>query len=115
MAIEITAAYPRTHNLKPGEVFMCRRRIKPKQHGEKPFDWRFFGLVLRAHRSAFVYIILDERAESRGPLMISYNELHDPEMFQLWFVPESQWPDGVHAFRTKLILEGRIEGVDQLM
>lgn len=112
MPIEITGAHPPEHRLKPGEVVMVKRKLIDKQT-KKPFDWRFFALVLGAQRWRIVLYILDGK-HREAPSTMSLAELGDPTQTQLWVLPEGEWPDGVHAFRTKLILEGRIEGVDEL-
>lgn len=111
MPIEITGAHPPEHRLQPGDVVMVRRQLIDKKT-KKPFDWRFFALVLNiGPRQRFVqWIILDGR-EDREPVATRMDFSED---FQVWFLPENEWPDGIHAFRTKVILEGRFEGVDAL-
>lgn len=74
---------------------------------KKPFRWKHFGVVLRAVGSRLVeYMVLDEKPD-RKPQWFGIKDNED----RFWYLPEDEWPDGVHAFRTKLILEGRLDEV----
>lgn len=109
MPIELTGAHPPEYRLKVGDVIMVRRRIKKK--GEEPFWWRHFGVVTKVTKSVgrvFFYQVLDDKPD-RKPIAL----LVGPESKEatVWYLPEAEWPDGVHALRTKLILEGRLDEV----
>lgn len=112
MPIEITGAHPPEHRLEVGDVVMVRRRLKDKQT-KRPFDWTYFAVITRAYgRRAGLYetMILDEK--DRQPMLMTLRDLISDEedrKLRLWYLPEAEWPDGVYAFRTKLILEGRID------
>lgn len=110
MPIEITGAHPPEHRFKPGEVIMVRRTLLDKKT-KKPFDWRYFAIALRVGRSQALQVCILDGREDREPFLLFAQSNHDQTV---WFLPEAEWPDGVHAFRTKLILEGRIEGIDEL-
>jgi hypothetical protein len=108
--IEITGAHPPEHRLEVGDVIMVHRELKDKQTG-KPFTWKFFALVTRAGarpgRAARMIwcVILDEKEREERQLA-TYDE-----QTTIWYLAPDEWPDGVHAFRTKLILEGKVEGM----
>jgi hypothetical protein len=108
--IEITGAQPPEHRLEVGDVIMVHRELKDKQTG-KPFTWKYFALITdKKSRSNFVFqhIILDER--EREPTWL-YAHDYAGTSFHMWYLDPDEWPDGVHAFRTKLILEGKVEGM----
>lgn len=108
MPIEITGAHPPEHRIRPSDVLMIRRQLKDKETS-KPFDWTFFAVVIRVVRSsAFQCMILDDKPD-REPMMVRPG-IFD-EKFRVWYLPEKEWPDGVHVFLTKLILEGRLDEI----
>lgn len=110
MPIEITGAHPPEHRLKEGDVVMIRRKLKDKET-KKPFDWTYFAVITRVmHRVIVEHVILDEK--EREPTTLYLRDLTSDEedrKLRLWYLPEAEWPDGVYAFRTKMILEGRID------
>lgn len=113
MAIEITGAHPPEHRFTPGDVIMVHRQLRDKET-RKPFVWRYLALVTKVGRRADIaiqHIILDEKEREPTTLYLSMVDVQsgDGRLVRLWFLPEAEWPDGVYAFRTKLILEGRIE------
>lgn len=103
MPIEITGAHPPEHRLKPGDVIMVKRKLKDT-HTKKPFDWTYFALVTQVRRAGLKHIILDEKDRVPTYIIIGYSV-----DMRVWYLPEAEWPDGVHVFRTKLILEGRVD------
>lgn len=103
--IEITGAHPPEHRLKPGDVIMVHRELKDKQTGE-PFTWKYLAMIVDGKRNALnriliQHIILDDR--DRLPTTLFLRDA------RVWYIPEEEWPDGVHVFRTKFILEGRVD------
>jgi hypothetical protein len=113
MPIEITGAHPPEHRLKAGDVVMVKRKIE--KQGEDTHDWRFFALVVMSLRREVRAIILDGRSGEQVRTTNVVYDFLDPENLQLWYLPESEWPDGVHVFRTKLILEGGTDALDELL
>lgn len=112
MPVEITGAYPPEHRLKPGDVVIVSRRLFDKQT-KQPFTWRHFGVVTsNIGTRAIRYIVLDEKRRERDSIVWfgeDFNE--DGADIHVWYLPEDEWPDGVHAFRTRFILEGRLDEV----
>jgi hypothetical protein len=105
--IELTGAHPPEHRLEVGDVVMVRRKLIDKET-KKPFDWTYFAVIAavgKSHR-VFGHVILDEKDRERTMLMIS----GDPHV-RVWYLPEEEWPDGIYAFRTKAILEGRLDDI----
>ena len=43
--------------------------------------------------------------EREKPLMLALND----EKNTVYFIPEDEWPDGAHAFRARMILEGKLD------
>lgn len=109
MPIEITGRDPSDHQLQPGDVIMVHRKLRDKQTRE-PFTWKFFAVVTKIPRSNFVfqYVILDEH--DRKPTWIYVTDYAGTD-FHIWYLDPDEWPDGVHVFRTKMILEGRLDEV----
>jgi hypothetical protein len=108
--IEITNAFPPEHRLQTGDVVMVRRTLRDKDTN-KPFDWRYFAVVTRVDRvdrlRAMMHLILDEKDRQPTTLWL----IKPKEEQQVWYLPEEEWPDGVYAFRTKAILEGRVDAI----
>lgn len=100
--IEITRPHLR---LKPGDVLMVHRELTDKKSKE-PYTWKFFAIVLRLLRAGVAVEILDERTD-RKPMILGFS---DP-LVHIWYLSDEEWPDGVHAFRTKMILEGRLDEI----
>jgi hypothetical protein len=114
MPIEITGAHPPEYRLRAGDVIMVHRKLKDKETKE-PFWWKYFAVIIEVrnrHQNLVTHMILDEKY--REPMVLYMRDFtgdtEDPDpRLKLWYLPESEWPDGVYAFRTKLILEGRID------
>lgn len=94
--------------LKVGDVLMVHRRLKDKETG-KPFTWKWLGAVRRLHSfSRAVSLIRFGAPEGKDLITVYFHSVdHDDE--GVWLIPQEEWPDGVWAFRTKLILEGRLD------
>jgi hypothetical protein len=110
LPIELRSHHPSEHRLQVGDVVMITRPLKDKVTG-KPFEWKYFAMVTKLARrndSVFQHIILDEK--EREPTMFYRTDFTETGL-RIWYLHPDEWPDGVHAFRTKLILEGRIEGL----
>lgn len=107
MPIEITGRHPPEHRLEVGDVILVSRELRDKET-KKPFQWKYFAMVTKVGRGhqRLEHIILDEKEREPKPLFWSD---HAGTEFHVWYLPEAEWPDGVYAFRTKLILEGRID------
>lgn len=108
MPIELTGAHPPEHRLEVGDVVMVRRRLHDKET-KKPFDWTYFAVITQVmHPGIFQHLILDEK--EREPRLL-YAAEATAEDLRVWYLPEKEWPDGVYAFRTKAILEGRCDAI----
>lgn len=97
----------RQHPLEAGDVLMVAMELNDKHKKGRTFIWRFFAVVTKdnKHRSQVVALVLDER--EREPLTLS---LAREETVVHLLAPE-EWPDGVHAFRTKAILDGKVDAI----
>lgn len=91
-------------NLKPGDVLVIARQLNDKQTG-RPFVWHYFGIVLKM-RGGTANIIRIGGKEGADESNVSAYEAETT----VSLLPEAEWPDGIYAFRTRLILEGRIDG-----
>lgn len=101
--IRLDSVYPPRLQLKVGDVLMVHRECYDKDKDET-YTWKFLGAV--AHVKGGRIKVLRFEEGDKEPISLS---VHDPK-YQVWFYPEDRWPDGVHAFRTRLILEGRLDG-----
>jgi hypothetical protein len=91
--------------LQVGDVVMTTWHLKDKTTG-RPFTWRWFGVVMRVARSYTIEVWrLGAPKGAEEELTI---RLRDGRI-TAYYLPEAEWPDGVWALRTKLILEGRID------
>lgn len=90
--------------LKTGDVLMVAASLKDKTTGE-PYTWRYFGVVVKANRMSVTVIRIGVEPPKRDQFSIL---LSDDRMI-IHLLPEDEWPDGIYAFRTRLILEGRID------
>lgn len=90
-----------------GDVLMVAMELQDKQRKGKTFTWRYFALVTKTfkHGRFVEALVLDEK--EREPRQLAF--FREDTTIQL--LDESEWPDGVHAFRTKAILDGRV-GID---
>ncbi len=90
-------------DVKAGDVLMVAMELEDKHKKGKTFTWRFFALVLKSkNRMAVEVLVLDEK--EREPMALSYLR---PNIV-IHLLDEDKWPDGVHAFRTKAILDGKV-------
>lgn len=93
----------RERQLLPGNVLMVARLVTPKDGG-KPYVWRYF-MVVTEHWSSVV----------KGINTSSTGKFKDREMqlrfyhAEIYYLPEEEWPDGVHVSRLRLILLGLVE------
>jgi hypothetical protein len=106
-AVKLDGSHPPRLRLKVGDVLMVHKKIKPKDGG-KPFIWRWLGTVVKTIGTRGVKMIRFGAPEGKDEMTVGFGSLND-EGEGVWFIPEDEWPDGVHAFRTRLILEGRID------
>lgn len=105
MPLELTNAHPPVHRLAIGEVVMVHKELTDKKT-QKPFTWKFFAVVTQVgakYHRAFQCMVLDEK--QREPITI----FHDHAGTTVWYLTDDEWPDGVYAFRTRMILEGRLD------
>lgn len=90
-------------DVKGGDVLMVAMELEDKQKKGKTFTWRFFALVLKISRGQRCEVlVLDEK--EREPMALSFLR---PNIV-IHLLDEDKWPDGVHAFRTKAILDGKV-------
>lgn len=106
--IEITGAHPPEYRPKVGDVIMVHRRLFDEQTKER-FWWRYFAVVTRLSPWVAHHMILDDKPDRKETMLYTY--AFDPGDLRIWYVPDDEWPDGVHVFRTKMILEGRLDEV----
>lgn len=93
-----------------GDVLMIKRVMADKDTG-KPYDWRYLMVVTELKQRGLHIAGLRLGAEEGRDMVYLYLPSHERRGIEAhWLAPE-EWPDGVHAFRMKLILEGRIEGL----
>lgn len=105
--IRLDCVHPPRVRLKPGDVLMVHRELKDKRTG-KPFMWKWLGVVTKPlSRNRGAFMIRFGAPEGKDRVAIMFGE--DDAVQGVWFLPEEEWPDGVWAFRTKLILEGRLD------
>lgn len=91
-----------------GDVLLVVQPYTPKGT-TKSVVWRWFGVVKdlgkRTHnirlRRLGAPAAISVRVLAFGD--IAYNN------FQVFFLEPEEWPDGVHVFRTQMILKGEID------
>jgi hypothetical protein len=105
--IELDDSHPPRVRLKIGDVVMVHRFVDKPRHG-KPFWWKWLGTVVLVRKQRLVKIIRFGAEPGKDVIDVLLSQL-DPEVQRIWLVPEEEWPDGVFAFRTRLILEGRLD------
>lgn len=95
-----------TRKLEPGDILMVNSSFKPKgMTSYRP--WKFFVIVMSSNQYKIVGLRIgaDWEDKDRSILVLPYRGYKTT----CHYLPESEWPDGVHAFRMKAILEGRLE------
>jgi len=89
--------------LNPGDVVFVSREMRDKET-RKAFNWRFLGAVVRVGGRDTIQV--EQFGQERDkPLMLTLLDAKNT----VYFIPPDEWPDGVHAFRTRLILEGKLD------
>ena len=91
-------------DLGPGDVLMVHRQMKDKATG-KTYLWRFFGLVVTTHGRHAVRLW---RIGAKEGQELQQQFIGNHELGQVFFLDPDEWPDGIHVFRTRLILEGSV-------
>jgi hypothetical protein len=104
--IELTDNYPPRYRLKVGDVVMVHKLVEKPKDGSKPFWWKWLGVVNRAKRHTTMVIRF---GADPGMDEVAFYNIGSTDNMKVWFISEEEWPDGVHAFRTRLILEGRLD------
>lgn len=89
-------------DVKVGDVLMVAKELQDKHKKGRTFIWRFFALVTEIKRFHAKVLVLDEK--EREPMSQRFSEPNTV----IHLLDEDKWPDGVHAFRTKAILDGRV-------
>lgn len=104
-AIRLDYTMPGQRELVIGDVLMVAKELDDKHKKGKTFTWRFFALVTKVSRNQRLVevLVLDEK--EREPMRLPFNDARTT----IHYIPDGEWPDGVHAFRTKAILDGRVE------
>lgn len=104
--IRLDCVYPLPVELKVGDVLMVHQEIEPE--GEKPFTWKYFAAVctepIRRRFACIIGILVLDEKDRKTKLL----NLED-HRYSVWYIPPEEWPDGVYAFRTRFILEGRLD------
>lgn len=101
----------RERDLAPGDVLMVARKIKKPKNGGRPYWWRFFFVVTKHRRWTVRGLVVGTSNENLKHKEIGLQFDDDEELQTMHFLPMEEWPDGVHAFRMAMILQGLIEDV----
>lgn len=94
----------RERQLAPGDVLIVQRKVKPAEGG-KPFWWKFFMVVVKHKR----WMVEGRRVGApagKEEIRIAFDD-----HWVVQFLPMEEWPDGVHAFRMAMILQGLIPDI----
>lgn len=94
----------RERQLNPGDVLMVSRHITPKD-GSKRRWWRFFMVVVKHKRWAVVGRRVGA-PEGKEDIKLTFDD-----SWVIQFLPMEEWPDGIHAFRMAMVLQGQIPDV----
>jgi hypothetical protein len=101
----------RERQLAPGDVLMVAKKIMKPKFGTKPYWWRFFFVVTK-HRKWFVRgLVLGSANEKLKDKEISIEFDDDEDMLVVQYLPMEEWPDGLHAFRMAMVLQGLIPDI----
>lgn len=91
-----------------GDVIMVNQNGLDRRTS-KDFTWRWLGVVVkqpsRLTSSYAGYAVRLGALDDERARMLFY----DADRMTIHRLPEAEWPDGVWAFRTQMILEGRLE------
>jgi hypothetical protein len=107
--IELDGSHPPRVRLKVGDVVMVHKLVERPRDGSKPFWWKWLGTVVQIRKHRIVKVIRFGADAGKDVIDFHINSIGDTDNMKVWFIPEEEWPDGVHAFRTRLILEGRLD------
>lgn len=88
--------------VNPGDVLMIASERIDKRT-KKPFTWRYLGVAKKIGHKAIVGFQLGAENDRMFTFMIT----RDDDKVQL--LTEDEWPNGARAFRTVLILEGKLD------
>lgn len=101
----------RERELAPGDVLMCARKISKPKNGGKPYWWRFFFVVTKHRRWTVRGLVVGTENENLKGKEITMEFDDDQSKVVIHYLPIEEWPDGVHAFRMAMILQGLIEDI----
>lgn len=89
-----------------GDVLMVKQMVKFRgETHEKP--WRWFAVVETTDKKGRLARIYRIGADGDEPRYLSIKALRMDE--HIWLLHPDEWPDGVHAFRAKMIMTGKID------
>jgi hypothetical protein len=97
--------------LVPGDVLMCARKIMKPKNGGKPYWWRFFFVVTKHRKWLVRGLVVGTSNENLKGKEITFEFDDDDGKNVIQYLPTDEWPDGVHAFRMAMILQGLIPDV----
>lgn len=100
---EVKSHFLLTGQIKPGDILHVRREMTDKQTRKK-FDWVFLAVAKKVRKHS-VQLIRLGADEGKDEIQISAQD--DYAKWQV--LDESEWPDGARAFRTVLMMEGRLD------
>lgn len=101
-------AIDRVHKLEVGDVLMVAMELNDKHKKGKKFTWRFFGVIVKLNaRRRYQAQVLVLDGEEREPMELHFMR----EGTIVHYLAPEEWPDGVHAFRTKAILAGKVDAI----
>ena len=86
--------------VEKGDVLCVSRPMTDKKTG-KPYVWRFFGVA--THIGSLIAKVRIIGGTTPKPLIV------DTYRDEIHFLEPDEWPDGVHMFRTQMILKGEID------
>lgn len=84
--------------VEKGDVLQVARPCTDAKTG-KPYTWRFFGVVVHARVTSAKVRVIGKDYNINVNTRVDDISLLDPD----------EWPDGVHMFRTQMILKGEID------
>lgn len=99
----------RERALLAGDVLMVARKIDKPRFGNKPYWWRFFFVVTKHRRWVVRGLVVGTENTSLKGKEINLEFDSDDGKNVIQFLPMEEWPDGIHAFRMAMIMQGLIE------